>query len=209
MIIRLTASSLLAAFLSVAVFFLMQALIFVVVEPPEEQLVTRWVDFVRVKPSEPPFLPEKRRQKPPEIGPPPVTKQPIFKRGEPTSGDPFIAEPTIPRQRLTGPVIADGSLMTLVKVQPAYPRRALREGLSGWVIIEFDVGTDGSVRNPHVVSNCAAVVSVAGDCVDRPNSIFDASALKAAMKFRYRPRVETGIAYQPTGVRNRLTFSLQ
>lgn len=90
---------------------------------------------------------------------------------------------------------SDGTFLPLVKVQPVYPRRAQSRGIEGYTVVEFDVGPDGSVRNPRVIDY-------------HPSSIFNASSINAVLKFRYKPRVENGTPVEVTGVQNRFTFEL-
>lgn len=91
--------------------------------------------------------------------------------------------------------LSDGPYLPLVKVQPTYPRTALSRGIEGYTIVEFDVGPDGSVRNPRIIESY-------------PSGIFNESSLRAVMKFRYKPTVENGIPVFVTGVQNRFTFEL-
>lgn len=89
----------------------------------------------------------------------------------------------------------DGEYLPIVKVQPVYPRRALQRGIEGYVIVEFTVTKSGAVRDPIVVES------------DPPN-IFDSAATKAALKFKYKPRVVDGEAIEVPGVQNKITFAI-
>lgn len=91
--------------------------------------------------------------------------------------------------------LSDGNYLPIVKVQPVYPRKALQRGIEGYSIVAFDVGADGSVRNPRVIES-------------EPGTMFNAASIKAALRFRYKPRIEEGQAIAVTGVRNRFTFEL-
>ena len=106
--------------------------------------------------------------------------------------------------------ISDGEYLPLVKVAPVYPRRALVQGLAGWVIVEFTVSRSGAVLDPVVLDHCATLQkgAVVPECIDEPNSIFDRAALQAAQKFRYKPKVIDGEAIETSGVRNKITFVL-
>ena len=47
-----------------------------------------------------------------------------------------------------------------------------------------------------------------GECVDSPNTVFNNSAVKAAVKFKYKPKVIDGQPVATTGVQNRIIFEL-
>lgn len=96
----------------------------------------------------------------------------------------------------TGFGTGDGDFLPMVKVPPIYPRRALRNGVEGWVIVSFTVTTDGSVRDPKVVDG-------------KPRGLFDQSAINAVMKFKYKPRMVAGQPVEVQGVQNKFTFKLK
>jgi len=109
-----------------------------------------------------------------------------------------------------GLVYSDGDYLPIVQVQPVYPRAALMKGLVGWVLIEFTVTESGKVIDPFIVSNCAVVQpnEQPVECASRPNRIFDTAAIRAALKFKYKPKVISGVATATSGVRNLVTFEL-
>ena len=90
--------------------------------------------------------------------------------------------------------ISDGEYLPIVKVAPVYPARALSRGLSGYVLVEFTVTTNGSVRDVFVVESSS--------------TLFERAASEAALKFKYKPRVIDGTAVEVPGVRNRITFEI-
>ena len=106
--------------------------------------------------------------------------------------------------------ISDGEYLPIVKVQPQYPRRALSRGMSGWVIVEFTVTERGTVADAKIVETCGWIKNVRseGECFDNPNTVFNSSAVKAAMKFKYKPKVIDGDPVATTGVQNKITFEL-
>ena len=89
----------------------------------------------------------------------------------------------------------DGEYLPIVKVAPVYPRRALQRGIEGYVIVEFIVTKQGSVRDPVVVEA-------------NPQGIFERAAMDAALKFKYKPRVVNGEPTEVAGVQNRITFEI-
>ena len=82
--------------------------------------------------------------------------------------------------------------------------------MTGWVIVEFTVNEQGAVVDPFVVSNCGWIKNARndGECFDNPNGVFDSAAVKAAMKFKYKPKVIDGVPVETAGVQNKITFEL-
>ena len=90
----------------------------------------------------------------------------------------------------------DGEYLPIVKVAPIYPRRAQTRGISGYCIVEYTVTKTGSIRDPQAV-----------DC--QPSGIFDSASVKAATKFKYKPRVVDGEPIEVAGVQNKFTYELE
>ncbi len=90
----------------------------------------------------------------------------------------------------------DGEYLPIVKVAPIYPRRAQTRGISGYCIVEYTVTKTGSIRDPQAV-----------DC--QPSGIFERASLKAAEKFKYKPRVVDGEPIEVAGVQNKFTYELE
>jgi protein TonB len=86
--------------------------------------------------------------------------------------------------------------LPIVKVSPIYPRRAQSRGIEGYVIVEFIVTKNGSVRDAIVVEA-------------KPEGIFDQAAMAAALKFKYKPRVVDGVAMEVAGVQNKISFQIE
>ena len=70
------------------------------------------------------------------------------------------------------PTAAD--LRPLSMPAPEFPRDALRAGQSGEVLVEYTVGTDGSVTAARVVDS-------------NPGRVFDRAALEAVQRWRFQP----------------------
>ncbi|MFK7977361.1 MAG: energy transducer TonB [Halioglobus sp.] len=96
----------------------------------------------------------------------------------------------------TGMSSGDGEYLPIVKVAPIYPRRAQTRGISGYCTVEYTVTTSGAIRDP-----------VAVDC--QPSGVFEKASVKAAQKFKYKPRVVDGEAIEVAGVQNRFTYELE
>ncbi len=90
----------------------------------------------------------------------------------------------------------DGEYLPIVKVAPIYPRRAQTRGISGYCIVEYTVTTTGAIRDPMAV-----------DC--QPSGVFESASVKAATKFKYKPRVVDGEPIEVAGVQNKFTYELE
>jgi|TARA_Y100000310_G_scaffold343800_1_gene453107 protein TonB len=193
---------------SLLLFYMMQALIAAGEMFITEDKITFLVDIVRVK-DEPEMRTKRRKaEKPPPPDEPPPAIRPVMDIAL-VAGPPIeLSEPVPPVEPdVRTNTIPDGEYLPIVKVQPAYPRRALARGLAGWVIVEFTVSEQGSVVAPAVVANCAWAKN-SGECHDSANIVFDNAAVKAALRFKYKPRVLNGVPIATSGVRNRITFEL-
>ena len=198
---RFLTAIVLAGFVTFGLFTLMQMLIasgdMTLSEPPEGNVL----DFVRVKQEEVVEQKDRKPRKPPKPqNEPPQMDQPQPDNSSPDgegSGLDFAAD-------VSGDVALDGGLalesgdgeyLPIVKVAAVYPRRALQRGIEGFVIVEFTVTKQGSVRDPIVVEAS-------------PQGIFEQAALDAALKFKYKPRVVNGEPMEVAGVQNRITFKI-
>lgn len=91
--------------------------------------------------------------------------------------------------------MGEGDYLPIVKVAPIYPRRAQSRGLEGQCLISFTVTTTGSTKDAEVVK-CSS-------------SLFAKSSVNAALKFKYKPRIEDGVPKEVTGVQTLITFELE
>lgn len=96
----------------------------------------------------------------------------------------------------SGMSTGDGEYLPIVKVAPIYPRRAQTRGITGYCIVEYTVTRSGSIRDPIPV-----------DC--SPSGVFERTSVKAAEKFKYKPRVVDGEPIEVAGVQNKFTYELE
>ena len=213
MVIRLSLSTIVGVFVTLALFYLMQALIQGADSAITDENSGTLVDFVRVKKDQNLETKKRKPKKPPPPDEPPPDVPPTkFNVSVDKSGFSMSNLDTGVNIDVGGGGfgISDGDYLPIVKVQPQYPRRALSRGMSGWVIVEFTVTEKGTVANVFVVENCGWIKNARkeGECVDNPNSVFDKAATKAALKFKYKPKVIDGDPVQTAGVQNKITFEL-
>jgi len=97
---------------------------------------------------------------------------------------------TVPK----GMPMVDGPLVSLVRVEPVYPINAERRGLEGYVIVQFDVLADGYVANVSIVESS--------------HRMFENASIRAAQRFRFKPRVVDGIPLASTGIQNLFRFEM-
>lgn len=198
---RYIAAIFVAAFITIGLFFLMQSLISGGEGAMSDPVKGSVLDFVRTP--EPEQVQEKKRkpERPPEPEQPPEDlPQPQMDSqvdSDAASGYDFSANVDAAADIGNGASLqaSDGEYLPIVKVQATYPRRALQRGIEGYVVVEFTVTKQGTVRDPVVVEA-------------QPQGIFENSALDAVLKFKYKPRVIDGDPVEVEGVRNRMTFEM-
>jgi len=159
------------------------------------------LDFIRLKKDQDVVKKERKPQKPakPKTPPPPMV-QPQMQQANPNAeavSSSFAADIQADASLSGGLSLdtGDGDYLPIVKVAPIYPRRAQSRGIEGYVIVEFVVTKNGSVRDPRVIEA-------------KPESIFDRAAMDAARKFKYKPRVVDGVAMEVAGVQNKISFQI-
>jgi TonB family protein len=74
----------------------------------------------------------------------------------------------------------DGAAVPVLRVNPDYPERALRQGSEGWVELSFVVSEVGDVVEPMIEQ------SSGGDDFER-------AALRAVSQWKYKPAIQDGV----------------
>ncbi len=181
-----------------ALFYIMSLLIATGKEAVSDDSNLKIVDFVRIK-QEDTVQRKKRKVEKPEKpkAPPPTLPKPQLDRfkvnTQMNSGVAF--NPNINVQATTLQA-GEGDYLPIVKVQPIYPRRALSRGIEGYVIVEFMVTKLGTTQDIKVVEA-------------KPTGYFERAAIKAAQKFKYKPKVINGEPVDVAGVRNLIRFEME
>lgn len=91
--------------------------------------------------------------------------------------------------------MSDGDAVPMVVIQPNYPRKALTEGIEGWVKFKFTIAPDGTPKNIELVEA-------------KPRRIFETAAKKAIYKWKFKPRIIDGKAVEQTNMTYTLNFRL-
>jgi protein TonB len=88
----------------------------------------------------------------------------------------------------------DGDIIPLQRIPPQYPRDAARNGITGWVQLEVMVNADGTVRSARVLES-------------KPKGLFEAAAVQAVLRWKFKPKVVNGQPVQQKGAQ-RIEFNL-
>jgi len=197
---RYVISIVVGSLVTVTLLFVMQLLIVTGKTALTDPRERHKLEFVRVKRNEnlnvDDIIPEKP-PKPPET--PPETPPQDMDNVNPDAPTINIAPPTVSANTdIGGPGgmnIAEGDYLPIVRVAPVYPARALSRGLEGFVDLSFTVTTTGTVRDPIVLQSTS--------------SLFERAAIRAVLKFKYKPRVVDGVPVDVAGVKTRISFQLE
>lgn len=197
MMMRYVSAVILALGVTYGLIFMMSQLIASGKDPLLEDDTRQIVDFVRIKQDESVRSKDRKVDKPekPETPPPAMPKPQL---------DPLRISTNVNTDFSFGRTLdisadslasSDGDYLPIVKVAPEYPRRALQRGIEGYVVVEFMVTKLGTVENVVVVEA-------------NPPGYFERAAIKAAQRFKYKPKVINGEPVEVAGVRNQITFKI-
>ncbi|MEL7187892.1 MAG: energy transducer TonB [Pseudomonadota bacterium] len=186
--------------ITLSLLFVMQLLIVTGKQALTEPRERHKLEFVRVKRNETlntdDYEPEKP---PPPPETPPETPPQDLDNIDPDAPTIDVGRPEISANTdIGGPGgmnIAEGDYLPIVRVAPVYPARALSRGLEGFVDLSFTVTSAGTVKDPIVLQSTS--------------SLFERAAVRAVLKFKYKPRVVDGVPVEVPGVKTRISFQLE
>lgn len=105
--------------------------------------------------------------------------------------EPSALEPTI------GVVAVSDNAPTVIWIDRSkYPPKAIEDGISGHVLVQFTVTPYGGADNVQVIEA-------------HPKGIFDKSARRAVQKGKYKMKVVDGVPVENPGVVVKLTYDVQ
>ena len=135
-------------------------------------------------------LPEKKK----------IIKPPPFKPLKPTSIPLSNFASNVNLSNLIGDFGTGGNVTSnvtpVVRISPQYPINAAIKKIEGWVLLQFDITSSGNVSNPKILKNY-------------PSSIFNKEALRAIVKWKYKPKIENGKPVTQRGIQVQLNFNLE
>jgi protein TonB len=170
------------------------------------------IDFVRLRRDTQTETLERRKPPPPPEPPPPMQRMHIATEAAQSTQAP--APMAIPNLGVStsvggGPFIGelgaggapdmsglfDGDIIPLQRIAPQYPRDAARARINGWVQLEVLVNADGSVRSAKVLEA-------------QPKGLFEANAVAAVLRWRFKPKVVNGTPVAQRGSQ-RIEFNIR
>ena len=102
--------------------------------------------------------------------------------------------PAVNSEGLTLKAAALGQLAPAQKMPPIYPAKALSQGIEGYVIVEFSLALDGSVKDARVVDA-------------KPRRYFKRAALRAIKQWKYPANSDE--ARQKVRLKTQINFKLE
>lgn len=159
------------------------------IQMPKTEIETRYEEVKPERPEEPQT-------------PPPNIPEPEFDAPDANLDGLNMEAPTFDSNIAMniGGFSGDGEYLPIVKVAPEYPSNAASRGIEGFCTVEFTVTVNGSTKD---------VVAI--DCTTkdgRPTTVFNRASIRAAERFKYRPKVVDGVPIEVPGVRNRFVYEL-
>ena len=136
----------------------------------------------------------KPQKPPPPKDPPPPPKLQISKMDQRVQNVPRMNLPDLDLPLVGGEGMfignfqqvdrsAEGDIVPVVVIRPMYPREAAISGTQGWVKVEFIITEVGTVKDPRVIDA-------------KPPRVFNREAIRAILKWKFKPRVVDGIAVE-------------
>jgi protein TonB len=134
------------------------------------------------------------KKPPPPKDPPPPPKMKIAKVDQQVQKMPRLDMPNLDVPLVGGEGMflgnfqqvdqtAEGDIIPVVVIRPMYPREAAIAGTEGWVEVEFTITEVGTVKDARVIDA-------------NPARIFNREALRAILKWKFKPRVVEGVAVE-------------
>lgn len=134
------------------------------------------------------------KKPPPPKNPPPPPKMQISRQEQTVQNMPKLDMPNLDVPLSGGEGIfignfqqvdktAEGDIIPVVVIRPMYPREAAINKIEGWVKVEFTITPIGTVKDPRVIES-------------EPTRIFNREAIRAILKWKFKPRVVDGVAVE-------------
>ena len=192
---------------ALGLFSLMYAVVHVSGHGAKKAEMLQAVDFVRLRRDTQVESMERRKPPPPPPKPPPPPSKMRVEAASVQAGAGGFAMPNVNLNANVGGGaflgqmggaggggLFDGDIIPLQRIPPQYPRDAARNGITGWVQLEVQVNPDGSVRNARVLDA-------------KPRGLFEAAAVQAVLRWKFKPKVVNGLPVEQKGAQ-KIEFNL-
>ena len=161
----------------------------------------KMVEFIRLKRESKPKIRDRKipdKPKPQKRPPPPkmeMTQSHVVQNHVPNVNMPNLDIP-LQTGRFSGPILSgvgmgQGKISTnvipLVRIPPRYPMRAARRKIEGWVKVEFTITETGLVKDAVIVAA-------------QPDDIFNHAALQSIAKWKFKPKIIDGEAFEQRAI---------
>lgn len=204
---KLVLAAVLGGATTFGLFTLMNSLVNNPMEAPDEQKSVKIPDLKMPNTKIENRFEEAKPEKPEEPeAPPPELPEPEFVAPDANMGginmDVPIASAELGVGGMGGLNMGEGDMIPIVKAAYEYPTSASSRGIEGSCEVVFTVTETGSVID--AVADEAKCMTSEG----KPTSVFNRSSVKAALKFKYKPRVVDGKPVAVPNVRNKFVYQL-
>jgi protein TonB len=192
---------------AIGLFALMHSVITATGHGAEKMESLPTIDFVRLRRDSQVEAMQRRKPPPPPPEPPPPPSKMRIEAGNVSAGSLALSMPSMDLNAnvsggtflgsMGGPGAGgmfDGDIIPLQRIPPQYPRDAARNGITGWVQLEVLVNADGTVRSARVLEA-------------KPKGMFEAAAVQAVLRWKFKPKVVNGQPVQQKGAQ-RIEFNL-
>lgn len=90
----------------------------------------------------------------------------------------------------------DNKRNALIKLEPNYPHKALRKGISGWVLVGYAINPQGGTEDIQIIDSS-------------PKGYFENSALAAMARWKYKPHIQEQIPVKLSGLQELIVYTVQ
>jgi protein TonB len=203
---KVTIAGILGVVTTLGLLFLMNSLVNTEFTPPDETKSVKIPDIRMADTKIETRMEDAKPEKPQEPETPPDLPEPEFEAPQ-VSGDALNMSAPIAKADIdvggNSLAFSEGEYLPIVKVPPEYPSTALSRGIEGYCTVVYTVTETGTTRDPQ---------PIADQCITKdgkPTTVFNRASVKAALKFKYKPKVVDGVAVEVPGVKNRFTYEMQ
>ncbi|GGY41993.1 protein TonB [Bacterioplanes sanyensis] len=183
---RLLLASGLATAVTLVLFYAMHAMVLGPAELQQSAKEQAVVDFVRLKENSETQLKERRRKEPPKPQQPTLPDTAVAQQSTQVqslqidfpdvAADLSVSNQSFLGDAVVGMGMGDSEVLPLVKVQPQYPRRALRARQEGYVTARLSITPEGTVDDVEVIDS-------------KPPGVFEREAVMALYRYKFKPKM--------------------